>query len=140
MATTQNTRRAEARMADGMPDEEIELGPEDRSTLLKRKMDRAVDRLRRPRGNGARADKDEASLLDVAPIVLPSVDHTTTDHQLSGFDLRSVAGFATKFFACVVAMIFAAVVVLWLLASVLGLVSAFEEFMDGIGFTNFHLL
>ena len=138
MTTTQNSPRTEPRLADGMDvADEIEVGPEDRSRLLKTKLDRVVDRLRRPRSAGT--GDDEPGLLD-APIVVPTIDHTTTDHQLSGFDLRSVAKFATKFFGAVVAMIFAAVVVVWLLASVLGLVSAFEEFMDGIGFTNFHLL
>jgi len=68
-------------------------------------------------------------------------DHyPTEDHYLEGFDLRSVARFAVRFFTCVLAALILATFALWILASLLGLVGAFERFMRGIGFTDFGFL
>lgn len=113
--------------------------------------DRIVERLRHLRPHAPAADgmattgdtDDEADGTILGqPIVVPDppAELHVTDHRFAGFDLRSVATFALKFFGCFVAMVLAGAVVLWALASVLGLVSAFEDFMDGIGFTGFHLL
>jgi hypothetical protein len=110
--------------------------------------DRIVERLRhlRPASDGVGAAGDTDGEADGAllgqPIVVPDPPDElhVTDHRFAGFDLRSVGSFALKFFGCFVAMVLAGAVVLWALASVLGLVSAFEDFMDGIGFTGFHLL
>lgn len=112
--------------------------------------DRLAERLRHVRrsdgdgnGVGRSGEPDDADgMILGAPIVLPDppADLHVTDHRLAGFDLRSVGSFAVRFFACVMGMVLAGVVVLWVIASVLGLVSAFEDFMDGIGFSGFHLL
>jgi hypothetical protein len=107
--------------------------------------DRVVDRFRQGRLPGTDGDatvKGDSALAVGPPIVIqpgPS-DPRVNDHRLSGFDLHSVVVFAARFFACVAAMVMAGTFVLWVFASLLGLVSAFEEFMQGIGFTDFRLL
>jgi hypothetical protein len=59
---------------------------------------------------------------------------------LVGFDLRSVASLATRFYACVVAIGLVALAVFWVLGSIFGMVGAFEHFMQAIGFTGFRVL
>ncbi len=79
--------------------------------------------------------------LDGIPAaVAPDVRVGTTERQLAGFDLHSVASVATRFAGYVIAIVMCAVVVFWLLGSIFGVVGAFEEFMQGIGFTGFRLL
>jgi hypothetical protein len=77
-----------------------------------------------------------------SPVVTPGArpDVHTEGHYLEGFDLRSVARFTLRFFTCVFAALVVAIFALWAVASVLGLVGAFERFMRGIGFTDFRLL
>jgi len=107
--------------------------------------DRVVDRFRQGRLPGTDGDAtiggDHARAAG-PPIALQpgGADPGVDDHRLSGFDLRSVCEFALRFFGCVAAMVMAGTFVLWVFASLLGLVSAFEEFMQGIGFTDFRLL
>jgi hypothetical protein len=92
-------------------------------------------------GNGNGTAPTETSLVD-SPIVTPGVrDDVALDEQyLQGFDLRSVARFAVRFFTCVLAAMIVATFAVWLVASALGLIGDFERFMEGVGFNDFHLL
>ena len=58
-------------------------------------------------------------------------------HRLEGFELRSVARVAVRYYACALAVLSAGVVLAWLAAVVLGLVGRAEEFMRSIGFREF---
>jgi transmembrane protein DUF3566 len=92
-------------------------------------------------GNGTGSGSTELA-LDDSPVITPAArdDVDAEDHYLEGFDLRSVARFAVRFFTCVLAALILATFALWILASVFGLVGAFERFMRGIGFTDFSFL
>ncbi len=97
-------------------------------------------------GSGSSSDTS-TSLEDVlaeSPIVTPGarddIDAEADGSYLEGFDLRSVARFAVRFFGCVLAAMIVATFALWAVASILGLVGAFERFMRGIGFTDFSFL
>ena len=95
-------------------------------------------------GDGAEADRGTPleEVLAESPIVTPAArgDIDYEGSYLEGFDLRSVARFAVRFFACVLAAMIVATFALWAVASLLGLVGAFERFMRGIGFTDFTFL
>ena len=103
---------------------------------------RTAGRAIRTRVNGAASngvDSNGADPLLGAPIVVPEARYgeSLTDSYVQGFDLRSVTTFATRFYGCVIAAFTVGLVVLWVLASLIGLVSAFESFMRGIGFSGF---
>ena len=106
--------------------------------------DRVVDRLRQVRlpANETLAAAKTSGARPSRPIAgqAPAHQGPFADHHLVGFDVHSVGRFAVRFFGCVLAMVMAGTLILWVFASILGLVSAFEKFMRGIGFAGFHLL
>jgi hypothetical protein len=89
-----------------------------------------------------RASDNESPPAIASPMIVPApkCDRDTVDSYVEGFDLRSVAKFATRFFGCLVAAFAVGAIVLWTLASVVGLVSDVEHFMRSIGFTGFSFL
>jgi hypothetical protein len=144
---TQGDTKPERSAAESPLADELEV--QEQTTLrdvfdrkMKRVRDRVAARREAARAQGATFADDEPKAPLAQQIVVPDTpgEVTITDHHFQGFDLRSVAWFAVRFFACVMGMVLAGALILWLLASVFGLVSAFEEFMDGIGFTDFRLL
>jgi hypothetical protein len=99
----------------------------------------------RTNGNGTNGSHNGTSgvkQLIEAPIAMPAPGPgaRTSDLHLEGFDLRSVGMFATRFWGCVMAAVLFGTAVLWFLASLVGLVSAVERFMRGIGFAGFSFL
>jgi hypothetical protein len=73
-------------------------------------------------------------------IALPSELVVTPTHQLEGIDLRSLAVFSALFYGAAFLALAIGVAVAWLLASVVGLVGQFEEFMRSIGFRDFEVV
>lgn len=61
-------------------------------------------------------------------------------HQVNGVDLKSLAVVASLFYTTAFLALGVGLVVVWLLASVVGVVGQFEEFMQSIGFSDFHVL
>ena len=92
-------------------------------------------------GTGNGTAPTETSLAD-SLVVSPGArsDIALDEQYLQGFDLRSVARFAVRFFTCVLAAMIVATFAVWLVASALGLIGDFERFMEGVGFNDFHLL
>jgi len=58
-------------------------------------------------------------------------------HRLEGFELRSVTRAALRYYACAFAVLAISVVIVWLGASMLGIVGRIEGFMRSIGFRGF---
>jgi hypothetical protein len=71
----------------------------------------------------------ELDALDVAPT-----------HQLEGIELRSLASFAALFYGAAFVALGVGIAVVWILASIAGLVGRFEEFMQSIGFRDFQVI
>jgi hypothetical protein len=71
---------------------------------------------------------------------VPSELAVTPSHQLEGIELRSLAGFAALFYGAAFIALGIGVAAVWFLASLVGLVGQFEEFMQSIGFRDFQVL
>ena len=65
--------------------------------------------------------------------------HLEPTHRLEGFDLRSVASTALLYYACAFVVLSLGVVLVWVGASVFGVVGHVEDFMRSIGFRDFHV-
>jgi len=83
------------------------------------------------------ADADGAATDDatIAEVLLVS-----PTHQVNGVDLRSLAVVASLFYTTAFLALGLGLIVVWLLASVVGVVGQFEEFMQSIGFSDFNVL
>ena len=70
-----------------------------------------------------------------APTTRPS-----SRRHIDTIDLRSLAVFAALFYGASVAALSGALLLVWVVASIAGIVARFEEFMRSIGFRGFHVL
>lgn len=111
------------RLSDSLPDPALPTGP--RRNGHGRNGDGS-------NGNGSNGNGHHAGPKVVAA--------ASRSHRVLGLDLRSVARASFLFYSCVFAALLVAGFVLWVVASLLGVVGNVEQFMDDMGFDGFHFL